>query len=185
MRKETFKFLATCLGILLLSLSVSAQSANDQILAGVQSPGDYETIELAQMDPNLSTFMNLVALSDFGASWKLTDQEHTVFIPTNQAFDELSVEKYLHLTNPKNKADLVRFVKYHFLPNNVTKSGFEDSQVISTQSAEEEITVSADSTFDTVYVGGARIIKSMEASNGVVHIVNGIVNPNENFLLIN
>ncbi|MGB7393748.1 MAG: fasciclin domain-containing protein [Pricia sp.] len=184
MKKRTFKLFATFIGTMILSLNVSAQSANEQILAGVESPGDYETIQLAQMDSNLSTFMNLVALSDFGASWKLTDEEHTVFIPTNQAFDEMSVEKYTHLTDPENKADLVRFVKYHFLPSKATQTDFDNADIIDTQS-EDKITVTMDGTFGTVYVGGAKVIKSMEASDGVVHIVNGVVNPNEEFLMLN
>lgn len=166
-----------------LSFTMTAQSVNDEILAGVPNPGDYETIELAQMDPNLSTFMNLVALSNFGTSWKLTDNEHTVMIPTNQAFNEMSIERYLHLTNPKNSADLVRFVKYHFLPNRVNKNEFNDSQVITTQ-GQDEISVSSDSNFDAVYIGGAKVIKSLEASDGNVHILNGVINPKEDFLSV-
>lgn len=183
MKKSVLKFLATFGGVVLISFNLSAQSANDQILSGVQNPEGYETIQLAQMDPNLSTFMNLVALSDFGVSWKLTNQEHTVLIPTNQAFDEMSIEKYLHLTNPENKADLVRFVKYHFLPNKASKREFSESDIVATQS-DEEIKVSADPAFDVVYVGGGKIIKSLEASDGYVHIVNGVVEPNTDFLSI-
>lgn len=183
MKKSVLKFFATVCGVVLMSHGLSAQSANEQILSGIENPADYETIQLAQMDPNLSTFMNLVALSDFGVSWKLTDQEHSVLIPTNQAFNEMSIKKFLHLTNPENKADLVRFVKYHFVPNRTTKSEFSEADILSTQT-DEQITVSADPTFNLVYVGGAKIIKSLEASDGNIHIVNGVVQPNEDFLSI-
>lgn len=180
MKKNILKYITTYIGICFLSISLSAQSVNDQILSGVQNPTDYETIELAQMDPNLSTFMNLVALSGFGVSWKLTAEDHSVLIPTNQAFDEMSVERYLHLTDPANKGDLMRFVKYHFLPNKVSKRDFNDADVIDTE--DEQIEIAGSSTFNTVYLGGAKVIKSLEASDGIVHVVNGVVQPTEDFL---
>lgn len=184
MKTKTFKHLATIIGVCFLSLSAFSQSRNDEILGSVENPGNYTTIELAQMDRSLSTFMNLVALSDMGASWKLADEEFTIFIPTNAAFDEMEIERWNHLTNPKNQTDLIRFVKYHFVPKKIMKYDFEDDQIIST-GVEEEIAISADGTFDTVYVGGAKIIKAdIEASDGIIHIMNSIVEPNVDFLLI-
>ncbi len=147
MKKRVTKTLAFTICLLFLGLTVTAQSSNEDILASVENPENYETIELAQMDKNLSTFMNMVALSDFGVSWKLTDVEHTVLIPTNDAFNEMTIDEYLYLTNPKNKVDLVRFVKYHFIPSKVMSYDLKNSQVITTESPNEEITVSVNSPF--------------------------------------
>jgi uncharacterized surface protein with fasciclin (FAS1) repeats len=128
------------------------------------------------MDRNLSTFTNLVFISGLAPSMLMTD-DHTVFIPTNEAFKEMSIDNFLHLTNPKNRGDLIRFIKYHFLPNKVMKFDLKDSQIISTQ-GDEEITVSVDEPFGIAYIGAAKIIKSdIEASNGVIHVVNNVIRP--------
>ncbi len=169
--KKTLMSLTLCL----MGLTLTAQSMNDQILSGVQNPDDYETIELAQMDPKLSTFMNMVALSDLGVSWKLSNENHTILIPTNQAFDEMTVEKYLHLTDPKNKGDLMKFVQYHFLPQKYTKRDFKDNDVIDTEG--DKIQIAGSTSFDNVFIGGGKIIKTVEASDGIVHVVNGVVAP--------
>ncbi len=182
MKTSKLKFLATIIGVCFLSISVYSQSNNDEILGHIENPENYETIELAQMDRKLTTFMNLVALSDLGVSWKLADQEFTVLIPTNSAFDEMTIDRWNHLTNPEHRADLIRFVKYHFIPNKVMKSEFKDNQIMET-GQEEEIMVYANENFDTVTIGGAKIIKAdIQASDGIIHVTNGIVKPNEDIL---
>ncbi len=154
-------------------------------MCSIENPGNYEAIELAQMDRNLSTFMNLFALSGLGASWKIADEEFTILIPTNAAFDEMSIDRWNHLTNPKNQTDLIRFVRYHFIPKKVLKRELKDDQIIET-GVDEEIAVSASATFDTVYIAGAKIIKAdIQASDGIIHIMNGVVEPNTDFMGIN
>ena len=158
----------------MLTISVTAQDNQDAILSKVEKSNMYKTIELAQMDRNLSTFVNLVRLSGLETSMEMTD-EHTLFIPTNDAFYKMSIEEFANLTNPKNRTDLVKFVKYHILPNKRMAYEFEENQVITTDKA-EEITVSVDN--DLVYVGGAQVVKAnIEASNGVVHIVDNVIQP--------
>ncbi|GAL67888.1 fasciclin domain-containing protein [Jejuia pallidilutea] len=167
--------------MLLFAFQLSAQWSSNEVLNNIEAPQNYTTLELAQMDRNLSTFTNLVFLSGLAPSMLMTD-DHTLLIPTNEAFKEMSVDDFLHLTNPKNRADLVRFVTYHFLPNKVMKLNFEDSQVIDTQ-GDEEITVSVDEPFGITYIGSGKIIKSdIEAKNGVIHVVNSVIKPTEDVI---
>lgn len=81
---------------------------------------------------------------------KLTDAI-TLFVPTNSAFDDMTQERYTHLTNPDNKTDLIKFIQYHIMPTKHMESAFEDNQVITT-AAEDEITVSKD-IYDNVFIG--------------------------------
>lgn len=167
--------------MLLFTFQLSAQWSSDEVLNDIKEPQKYSTLALAQMDRNLSTFTNLVYLSGLAPSMLMTD-DHTVFIPTNEAFKEMSVEDFLHLTNPENRADLMRFVKYHFLPNKVMKYGFKDSQIIDTQ-GEEQITVSVDQPYGIIYIGSGKIIKSdVEAKNGVIHVVNSVIRPTKDVI---
>lgn len=158
----------------MVSITTFAQDNQDVIFSKVDDTKMYKTIELAQMDRNLSTFVNLIMLSGLDTSMEFTD-EHTLFIPTNEAFYKLSVEEFANLTNPKNRTDLVKFIQYHILPNKLMTSAFEENSIITTNE-NEEIAVSANDNLVTI--GGAQVIKSnIEASNGIIHIVDAVIKP--------
>ncbi|AXP82856.1 Fasciclin domain protein [Mariniflexile rhizosphaerae] len=167
--------------LLFFTCTLSAQWRSDEVLSDIENPENYTTIGLAQMDRNLSTFTNLIFISGLAPSMLMTDN-HTVFIPTNEAFKKMQVKDFLYLTNPTNRADLIKFLKYHFLPNKVMLSKFNSSQIIETQGG-QQINVSYDEPFGTAYIGGARIIKSdVKAKNGIIHVVDGVITPTEDVI---
>lgn len=173
MKKRMTRLMTLLTVCICTGVSLSAQSSNMQILNQVNNPNLYKTIDLAHMDRNLSTFTNLVVLSGLSTSMHMTDA-HTLFIPTNDAFRDMTIERFAELTNPKNKPELIAFVKRHYLPSTVLSNEFKDSQVISTGN-NEEITVAADN-YGNVFIGGAKIIKpDIKALNGTVHIVNDFI----------
>lgn len=180
MKMKTTQFFAMAAALIFFSFTATAQSYNDGILSKVESPKNYTTFQLISMDKDLSSFANMVLLSGLAQSMKMTDG-HTLFVPTNQAFNDMTIERFTHLTNPKNSTDLIAFVKHHVMPTKQMKFAFEDGQVITTPD-EKEITVDQDS-YDNVFISGSKIIKSdIEASNGVIHIVNGVIDPNSDIL---
>ena len=165
---------------LFLGFSVNAQDA-ENILGFVDNTEQYKTVELAHMDRDLSIFVNLVHLSGLATSLEFTE-EHTVFIPTNEAFGKLSIKRFAELTDPDNRDELVDFVRNHVIPTRVMTDDFKEMQVIDSAS-EEEIEVSVGANGSEVIVGGARIIKGdMEAANGVIHIMDNIVEANAEIL---
>ncbi|MFS4418219.1 fasciclin domain-containing protein [Maribacter sp. 2307ULW6-5] len=182
MKKLITNLFATVLAMFLFSNTATAQWDGNDPFSMVDNTKMYTTLELASMDKNLSTFVNMVTLSGLAPSMLMTD-DHTLFIPTNDAFKDMSIERYMELTDPKNQSELITFVKYHALPNKYMKREFKDDQVI-TDPSPDEITVSKD-VFDNVYVGGAKIVEpNIEGSNGVIHIVNALVTPNKDYMLI-
>lgn len=180
MKMGITQFFALAITLVFFNFTASAQSPNDAILNNVESPKDYTTFQLISMDKDLSTFANLVVLSGLSESMKMTEG-HTLLVPTNDAFNDLSIERFTELTNPKNKTELMAFVRHHVMPTEQMLSAFEDDQVITTPD-EKQITVSEDG-YDNVFISGSKIIKSdIEASNGVIHIVNGVIDPSVDIL---
>ncbi|WP_276165406.1 fasciclin domain-containing protein [Zobellia alginiliquefaciens] len=172
MKKTFTNFVTIAITTILCGFSGIAQS--DAILSEVENSETYETIDLLIMDKELSTFANLAMLSGLGNSMKATDEGHTLFAPTNDAFRDMSIKEFSKLTNPKNKSELVTFVKSHILPNKYMSNEFEDRQVMSV-GGDNEVILSKDS-YDNVYIGGAKIVKpNIEASNGVIHVVNSVI----------
>lgn len=175
--KNTFFTLALT-GIFFVLIGCGGgQVNNNEILAHVEEIANYDAMELARMDENLSNFVDLVELSGLDMSMEFADS-FTVFIPTNKAFGEMEVGRFEELTDPQNRAELVEFIKWHFLPNEVSSMQFDSNQVIQT-SGEEEITVSTDMDGNVIFIGGAQIIKSdIQTADGIIHIVDAVVEPN-------
>jgi uncharacterized surface protein with fasciclin (FAS1) repeats len=99
------------------------------ILNGVDNTSEYKTIELINMDKDLSTFANLLTLS--GLNISLATPPHTLLVPTNEAFSKMSIKRFVELTNPKNKAELVLFMNDHFLSKKYTSYEFKNADIIS------------------------------------------------------
>ena len=156
--------------------------SNEGLFETVEDTEGYEILELARQEEDLSTFVKLVDLSGLAPSFAVTGEfgeDITVFMPTNEAFEEMPEEEYELLIDPANQAKLILFVKRHILPSEVPLIQFNSSQIIETV-VEEEIPISTDMDGNVVYVGGAQIIEpDVEASNGIIHVVDGIVEPGE------
>lgn len=153
----------------------------NNIFGNVNDTENYDILSLAGKDANLSTFAALAKMSNLELKLNQTGPV-TVFIPTNEAFQEMPLEKFNMLTDPKNRAQLARFIQRHILPSRVTSIDFNSSQIIET-SSEEEIIIDTEMSGNVIYIGGAEVVKSdIMASNGVIHIVNSIIEPTRDVL---
>ena len=98
----------------------------------------------------------------------------TVFAPTNTAFDALPAGTVEDLLKPENKSKLAKIIKFHASPGNYQGDLFKDGQRLF-QASGDYITVEKDG--DKVKVHGANIIGTVQASNGVVHVVDKVLLP--------
>lgn len=173
-----FRILPFVLTVIVFSIAGcgGTQAIDSEILANVEKTESYEALELAKMDDNLSTFVEMVEMSGLDVSLEFKE-DFTVFIPINEAFGEMDKEQYKELTDPQNRAELIEFIKRHFLPNKVPSRRFNSSQLIVT-SGEEEIPVSINRINNVIYIGGAQIIKpDIQTEDGIIHIVNAVIQP--------
>lgn len=145
------------------------------MFSGVDTEG-FEILALAEMNENLSIFSNLMDLTILDFQMEFGEEPVTAFIPTNAAFKEMPEEQFEYLLDPQNRQELRKFLKRHIIPTEVPSIQFENNQIIETVS-EEEITIGT-GMGDLIYVGGAEIVKAdVMASNGVIHIVNSVIEP--------
>lgn len=97
-----------------------------------------------------------------------------VFAPTNEAFDALPAGTLENLLKPENKAKLAYILKHHVTPGNYSKEFLKRFEHLGQASNEN---VSVEVKGDDVYVGGAKIIASIPAGNGIVHVVDKVILP--------
>ena len=99
----------------------------------------------------------------------------TVFAPTNAAFDKLPAGTVDGLLKPEKKDDLTDILQYHVSVGVFKPEMFQDGQVIGEVNG-GNITITKKA--DGIYVNGtAKIIASIPASNGIVHVIDGVLLP--------
>lgn len=99
-----------------------------------------------------------------------------VFAPTNEAFDKLPEGTVTDLLKPENKPKLAYILKHHVTPGNYNKEFLKKFKKLG-QASNQNIPVAVEG--DDVYVGGAKIIASIPASNGIIHVVDKVIVPEE------
>ncbi|MGZ0015567.1 fasciclin domain-containing protein [Yeosuana sp. AK3] len=97
-----------------------------------------------------------------------------VFAPTNEAFAALPEGTVENLLKPENKAKLALILKHHVTPGNYSKDFLKKFKRLGQASNEN---VSVEVKDDDVYIGGAKIIASIPAGNGIVHVVDKVILP--------
>lgn len=95
----------------------------------------------------------------------------TVFAPTNEAFAALPAGTVEELLKPANKAKLAQIVTSHAAPGNFTLERLTDGLELYMATGHHlKVEVRADGT----YVNGAKILASVVATNGIVHVVDQV-----------
>jgi uncharacterized surface protein with fasciclin (FAS1) repeats len=97
-----------------------------------------------------------------------------VFAPTNEAFDALPEGTVEDLLKPENKDALANILKHHVTPGNYDKEFLKKFKKLG-QANDQNTTVEVKG--DDVYVGGAKVVTSIEAGNGIVHVVDKVILP--------
>ena len=100
----------------------------------------------------------------------------TVFAPTNEAFAKLPEGTVDNLLKPENKKTLMRIITHHATPGTYTLEDLEDGMVLGQATG---VNVTVEMKDDVYYVGGAKILGSVDASNGIVHVVDEVLLPPE------
>ena len=99
----------------------------------------------------------------------------TVFAPTNAAFDKLPAGTVDGLLKPEKKDDLIDILQYHVSVGVFKADMLQDGQSIG-QVNGSNITITKKA--DGIYVNGtAKIIASISASNGIIHVIDGVLLP--------
>lgn len=99
----------------------------------------------------------------------------TVFAPTNAAFDALPSGALADLVKPENQRKLRDILEYHVLLGVYKSDGFVDGRNLGTADGRSvAVAVLEDGS---VSINGAKIIGTVSASNGVIHVVDQVLLP--------
>ncbi len=142
--------------------------------------------DAAMANPKLSTLVSAVKAADLATTLS-GPGPFTVFAPENEAFTRLAPGTLDTLLKPENKPTLTKVLTYHVVPGKVTleqlraqmKAGGGKATLTTVEGSPLTVTEEGaaialvDASGNKSYVAQPDVM----ASNGVVHVVNGVVVP--------
>ena len=156
------KNILTALAAFALSSSVFAGSPKKDIVDTASDAGSFST---------------LLAAADAAGLVETLKGEgpFTIFAPTDEAFAALPEGTVEELLLPENKDQLVSILTYHVIPGKVMSGDIAGQEVMVQTVEGAEIDVNAT---DGVMVNEATVVQAdIEASNGVIHVIDSVVMP--------
>merc|ERR1719410_754162 len=137
-------------------------------------------VELAESVQDLSTLVSAVVAGDL-ADTLSSPGPFTVFAPTNKGFAKLPSGTVDSLMKPENKAQLVDILTYHVLPEQVLSKQLRSFQRVKTVEG-NNVHIYKDSRRGVRVTPDGKDFKQVtsadnQASNGVVHIIDGVLLP--------
>ena len=145
------------------------------VYAGNYGKKQADIVDTAVSAGTFNTLAAALEAGDLVVTLK-ADGPYTVFAPTDEAFAKLPDGTVEMLLLPENKDKLVEILTYHVVAGKVTAA-----EVVTLQSAQtangSDVTIRV--VDETVFINDSRIVATdIEASNGVIHVVDTVILPN-------
>lgn len=160
------------------SQQTAAESNQSEPMNEASAPTS-DIVELAVATDDLSTLVTAVQAAGLADTLK-GEGPFTVFAPTNAAFEKLPAGTLDSLLLPENKDQLTAILTYHVVPAKAMSSDLSDGQQLKTvQGGILTVSISNGVVTLTDAKGGTSkvVTADVEATNGVVHVIDTVVMP--------
>lgn len=121
---------------------------------------------------DLTTLVGLVTDQGLASTLADTEAEFTVFAPTNAAFEAIS-----STLETLSDDQVTNTLLYHVLGSAVQASQLSESQTVATLNNDEEILIEVSEGVVTINGSATVQIADVVSSNGVIHIIDGVLIP--------
>ena len=166
------KFVAPIALVLGLALSAGA-------VAGGYGKKDKPSADIVDTAVAAGQFNTLAAALDAAGLVDTLkgDGPFTVFAPTDEAFAKLPEGTVESLLKPENKDQLIAILTYHVVPGSVMAADVVKLDSATTVNGADVTIAVADGS---VSIDSAAVIKTdIAASNGVIHVIDSVILPNQ------
>lgn len=142
--------------------------------AVVDDVSNPNVVQVAIGSPDHSTLVAALQAADYVNA--LTNVgPFTVFAPTNSAFDALPAGTLEDLVKPENQRKLRDILEYHVLLGVYKPESFVNGRNLGTADGRSVTVAVAED--GTVSINGSKIMGTVAASNGIIHVVDQVLLP--------
>jgi len=168
----------------------AAAAAPNPSVGGAAMDATKTIVANASVAPNLSTLVKAITAADLTATLS-GPGPYTVFAPTDDAFTRLPPDTLAQLMKPENKALLAKVLTYHIVPGTIDFAQLK-AQIAAGNGAATLTTVAGQPLKVTITGNNVVTLTSVNGnvsyletpdvhqSNGIVHVVNGVLLPKLN-----
>lgn len=168
----------------------AAAAAPNPSVGGAAMDASKTIVANASAAPNLSTLVKAITAADLTATLS-GPGPYTVFAPTNDAFTRLPPDTLAQLMKPENKALLAKVLTYHVVPGTIDfaqlkaqiAAGNGTATLTTVAGQPLKVTITGNNVVTLTSVNGNISYldtPDVRQSNGIVHIVNGVLLPKLN-----
>lgn len=146
------------------------------VLAGGAVPAadtPQTVVDVAVGSPDHTTLVAALKAADYVVSLQ-NPGPFTVFAPTNAAFAALPAGTLDELLKPEKKTDLQNVLKYHVTVSTYEKGWLKDGQTMGMANGAK---VTFHVKDGNVLINDAKIVGSVRAGNGIVHVIDKVLLP--------
>ncbi|MBD1396813.1 fasciclin domain-containing protein [Pontibacter sp. JH31] len=157
-------------------VTVETEVSTDMDMEADMETSSMTILDAAGTRSDISTFMSLLQTANITAALE-GEGEFTMFAPTNKAFEALPAGQLEYLKKPENRNELIKVLQAHVIANKVTTAQLQSNQRIQISDTDYiEVGAAAGANPNTFTIGGANIVEpNIEASNGVIHVVDRVL----------
>lgn len=163
-----------------------AATSRAPTLGGATIDPAADIVTNAAKAPNLTIFVKAIQAADLSTMLS-GPGPYTVFAPTNDAFGRLAPGTVDTLLKPENKASLVKLLQYHVIAGALSSKQLRDriaaggGTTVLTTVEGGQLTATLSGTIITLtdVNGNKSYIEASDVpqSNGIIHVVNGVMIP--------
>ena len=147
------------LSLILVGASLSAKA--DNIVNVASNAGNFNTLLKAAVEAGLANTLS-------------EDGPYTVFAPTDSAFEKLPDEVIISLLKKENKDKLVNILKFHVISGSYPSDKLPLLPLKTLNG--QDVNFKVDN--GDIFINGAKVLKAnIKASNGIIHVIDGVLTP--------
>ncbi len=185
MKKNVFILLSACMVLLMVSCKSSGTTDDSTVASSSEVSGAGQSgvqddvsqknvVQVAIGSKDHSTLVAAVKAAEL-VDVLSNAGPFTVFAPTNAAFDKLPAGTVDGLLKPEKKNDLADILQYHVYVGSLSAESLQDGQTLGMVNGG---TVKVSKKDGKIMLNGtATIVASVPASNGIIHVIDGVLLP--------
>jgi len=171
--KKIILFPSLAVAIAALAVVFVSELTTAQEPAPSPAPSGPDIVAVITADPNLTTLVSALRAAELVESLQ-SRGPYTLFAPNNAAFAKLPVGTLDSLMMPENKKKLAAILKHHVIRDKITAADVSGGKQRTLDGNKVEV---AKNNGKVCFGHSTVLVADMDASNGVVHVIDTVVMP--------